>query len=110
MLFLDEHLSQKLVSRLKDIYPGITQSLYAEMLGKLDNEVWEYAKSNNLHIVTKDSKDYKSISDKHGFPPKVIVLKVGNCKVLKIDMILRNNHKKIIEFLNNSTKPILEVR
>ncbi|MCG8328590.1 MAG: DUF5615 family PIN-like protein [Chitinophagales bacterium] len=45
-----------------------------------DEVIWEYAKENNLTIVTKDS----DFSDKilfHIPPPRVIHIKIGNVKM-----------------------------
>lgn len=110
MLFLDEHLSPKLVARLKDIYPGITQSLYEGMLGTLDPDVWRYATKKQLHIITKDGKDFTQLLEKHGSPPKLIILKVGNCSVKKLETILIRKRIEIMDFLNSKNKSLLEIR
>jgi len=36
--------------------------------------VWNYAKSNNLHIISKD-KDFNNIQITEGFPPKIVWIK-----------------------------------
>jgi predicted nuclease of predicted toxin-antitoxin system len=42
-----------------------------------DEEVWEYAKTNNLTIISKDS-DFSNRIIVSNPPPKVIHIKIGN--------------------------------
>jgi predicted nuclease of predicted toxin-antitoxin system len=53
-------------------------------------------------IVTKDA-DFSDICLLHGFPPKVIWIRRGNCKTADIEEILRN-HNDDIEKLNSNKK------
>jgi predicted nuclease of predicted toxin-antitoxin system len=43
-----------------------------------DREIWNYAKSNDFVIVTKDD-DFQGIQSLLGYPPKFIHLTLGNC-------------------------------
>jgi len=45
-----------------------------------DNSIWEYAKTNNLTIVTKDV-DFADRIVNQTPPPKVIHFKIGNMKL-----------------------------
>ncbi len=45
-----------------------------------DKQIWEYAKENDLIIVTKDRDFYDKIMIS-GPPPKVIHIRVGNMKM-----------------------------
>ncbi len=45
-----------------------------------DHEVWNYAKANNLIIVTKDA-DFSARIMLSGPPPKVIHLRMGNMRM-----------------------------
>ena len=53
-LLFDQHLSYKLISRLKDLYPGSQHVKLKNLDTSDDAEIWEYAKKNRLTIVTKD--------------------------------------------------------
>lgn len=45
-----------------------------------DRVIWEYAKSNNLTIVTKD-EDFPLLADRQGsIPPQVVWVRLGNCR------------------------------
>jgi predicted nuclease of predicted toxin-antitoxin system len=45
-----------------------------------DDEIWQYAKENNLIILTKDS-DFSTKVLFKGSPPKVIHFKFGNLRI-----------------------------
>lgn len=61
-----------------------------------DDEIWNYAKENNLTIITKD-KDFSSRILFHTPPPKVIHLKTGNLKLKSLYSYLSENWTTIIE-------------
>lgn len=45
-----------------------------------DTEIWNYARENNLIIVSKDT-DFEKRMLFHNPPPKVISIKIGNCSL-----------------------------
>lgn len=45
-----------------------------------DDKIWDYAKQNNLVIVTKDA-DFSLKVLYNGSPPKVVHFKTGNLKI-----------------------------
>lgn len=62
-----------------------------------DTEIWNYALSINLIIITND-EDFLNFSNIKGFPPKIILLKTGNQSSKYIEeLIIR--HKRDIESL-----------
>ncbi len=73
-----------------------------------DEKVWFFARSHDYTIVTKDS-DFNDLAIYRGVPPKIIWLKVGNCKVAHIEKILRDNYKAIRLFLDEPNSSILEI-
>jgi len=52
-----------------------------------DEEVWEYARNNNLTIITKDS-DFSHRIILHTPPPKIIHIRFGNVKMKEFFSIL----------------------
>lgn len=58
-----------------------------------DSDLWDYAKTNNLTIISKDS-DFSHRILPHDPPPKVIHVKLGNMKMkeffIKINAIWSN--------------------
>jgi predicted nuclease of predicted toxin-antitoxin system len=87
-LLFDENLSPKLPNRLSDIFPNSLHVRDVGMKATIDPIVWDYAKDNNLMIVSKDA-DMHDLSLVFGNPPKVIWLRLGNCSTLQIENLLR---------------------
>ena len=77
-LLLDENLSPKLPRLLATLFPGSAHVRECGLLGKTDEDVWEYARAHGFAIVSKDS-DFQQRSLLHGHPPKLVWLRIGNC-------------------------------
>ena len=99
-LLLDENLSPRLVPSIGDQYPGSTHVENCGLLAAPDEEVWRFALENGFAIVTKDS-DFSERSVLAGCPPKVIWLRIGNCKTVQAELALRNNSSEIKAFLGS---------
>lgn len=50
-------------------------------------EIWDYAKTGNLVIITKD-KDFRLKQIMSDFPPKVVHIKFGNLKLKEFGKII----------------------
>jgi len=72
-LLFDENLSPKLPQRLIDLFPDSLHVRDVGMKATIDPIVWDYAKANDLMIVSKDA-DMHDLSLVVGNPPKVIWL------------------------------------
>jgi predicted nuclease of predicted toxin-antitoxin system len=66
-LLFDENLSPKLPSRLSDLFPNSLHVRDIGMKATIDPIVWDYAKDNNLMLVSKDS-DMHDLSLVFGSP------------------------------------------
>jgi predicted nuclease of predicted toxin-antitoxin system len=82
------------VSQLADLYPDSVHVFTVGLSAALDSEIWEYARANDLIIVTKDA-DFSELGLLRGFPPKVIWIRRGNCSTAEIEELLRENHEAI---------------
>jgi predicted nuclease of predicted toxin-antitoxin system len=89
-LLFDQNLSPRLPRLLTDIYAGSVHMREVGLRDADDTIIWEYAKSYNLTIVSKDS-DFQQRSLLYGSPPKFIWLRVGNCPVKTVEDLLRNH-------------------
>ena len=107
-LLFDNNLSHKLVARLHDIFPGSTHVMLENMDEVQDEIIWEFAKANDFTIVTKDA-DYNEINLINSFPPKVVWLRIGNCKIADLERIVRKNHLIISEFCRDRNLGIIEI-
>ena len=95
-LLLDQNLSHRLVKSLIETYPDSNQVALLNMGDASDQEIWEYAKTNDYVIATKDA-DFYEFSVLLGGPPQVIWLKCGNKpKSVVLDMLL-SSHEQIEE-------------
>jgi predicted nuclease of predicted toxin-antitoxin system len=65
-----------------------------------DEKVWEYARENNLTIITKDS-DFSNKIIFQNAPPKVIHIRFGNLKMNEFFEILTRLWPSIIELNEN---------
>jgi predicted nuclease of predicted toxin-antitoxin system len=105
-LLLDENLSDRVVYKIRDLYPD---SEHVKTLGLINTDdalIWQYAKVNGFVIVSKDA-DFHQRSLVYGHPPKFIYLRIGNSPTSKITQILRDNFEIINEFVDSEVESIL---
>jgi predicted nuclease of predicted toxin-antitoxin system len=96
-LLFDHNLSPKLVGRLVSEFPGSTHVAMHGLDAATDEEIWDFAKSNDLAIVTKDA-DYADMEVIRGFPPKVLWLQIGNCTNDEVEQLLKAQQVTIESF------------
>ncbi|MEH1849232.1 MAG: DUF5615 family PIN-like protein [Nostoc sp.] len=105
-LLLDENLSDRIISQIVDLYPD---SVHVKTLGLTNTDdvvIWEYAKTRDFVIASKDS-DFHQRSLLYGHPPKFIYLRIGNSPTSKIVQILRDNFGIISQFGDSKVESIL---
>ena len=93
-LLFHQNLSHRLVSLLADKFPDSVHVRQLELHEVDDLAIWEYAKSENLVIVTQDS-DFADWNKIRGAPPKIIWLRCGNATVDQIHGKLLHAHDRI---------------
>jgi predicted nuclease of predicted toxin-antitoxin system len=97
-LLLDENLSRRLVPFLRHDYPDSSQVVLEGLASATDMAVWEYAKSHQFVIVTRDA-DFEEMSMVLGQPPKIIWLKTFNQSRAKTLKTLLDSHTEIADAL-----------
>ena len=107
-LLFDNNISHRVIARISDIFPNANHVMLESLDESTDKEVWRFARANSYTIVSKDS-DFNDLAIYHSSPPKIIWIKIGNCKVAQIEKILRDNSDVIKNFLDNSNSTILEI-
>ena len=105
-LLFDENLSPKLPFRLADLFPNSLHVRDVDMKSTIDPIVWDYAKSNDLMIVSKDS-DMHDLSLVFGNPPKVIWIRLGNCSTSQVESLLRRDFEAIALFYQDKYLSLL---
>jgi predicted nuclease of predicted toxin-antitoxin system len=96
-LLIDQNLSPKLVARLADLFPGSAHVQSLSLDKATDDDIWDYAKSNDFVIVTKD-EDYDYLSVLRGTPPKVIWIQLGNCTTAAMESAFRSRASELATF------------
>lgn len=102
-LLFDQNLSPRLPRLLADIYPDCFHVREVGLRDADDSAIWDYARLNDLAIVSKDS-DFQQRSLLYDHPPKFIWLRVGNCPVKTIEDLLRRHSVAIHTFGIDATK------
>lgn len=102
-LLFDQNVSLRLARLLADIYPDSLHIREVGLRDADDTEIWDYAKINGFTIVSKDS-DFQQRSLLYGHPPKFIWLRVGNCPVQVIEVLLRKHSVTIHMFWLDGTR------
>jgi predicted nuclease of predicted toxin-antitoxin system len=105
-LLFDENLSYKLAERLSDIFPDSTHVRNVGLKSSDDPDVWKYAVDNDFAIISKDA-DMHDRSLLFGFPPKVIWVRLGNCKTSDVEELVRREIEIIKRFLEDDIASFL---
>ncbi|SEA34555.1 Predicted nuclease, contains PIN domain, potential toxin-antitoxin system component [Porphyromonadaceae bacterium NLAE-zl-C104] len=108
-LLLDANLSWRSVSILKQYFDDCchVDDIGLSVPAK-DTEIWEYAKQQEMIIVTND-EDFLHLAGIKGFPPKVILLRVGNQSRKHIEQLLINMKSQITLFIDSPEYGVLEL-
>jgi predicted nuclease of predicted toxin-antitoxin system len=105
-LLFDENLSPRLPELLAEIYPGSVHVRDCGLKTANDAEVWEYAKSRGYTIVSKDS-DFQEKSILWGSPPKVIWMRIPNCKTVEVVGFLSQSRLLVERFVAQEVETYL---
>jgi predicted nuclease of predicted toxin-antitoxin system len=108
-LLLDANLSWRSAPVLQQYF---TSCLHLDSAGlnvpASDAEIWEYARKNEMVIVTND-EDFLDISVIKSFPPKVILLRTGNQSRKFVEQILIKMLPEITAFAESVEYGVLEI-
>ncbi len=96
----------RLTNTLEDIFPNTIHVREIGFVEATDTEIWNYAKANDLTIVSKYT-DFQQRSLLLGHPPKVVWLRVGNCPAETVEDLLRKHSISIHTFVLDEKKSYL---
>jgi len=105
-LLIDENLSEALTVSLHDLFPD---SLHIRTLGSggaSDLTVWELARQHDCILLTRD-EDFLRLSILRGAPPKVILIRLGNCPTQDVVHLLMDRFQTIQQFAIHPESTIL---
>ena len=107
-LLFDHNLSRKLSVRLYDLFPDSLHISEVLALRTPDESIWFYARDNDFVVVTKDS-DYRDLSNRLGYPPKVILIRTGNSPNAVVESLIRDHYDEIMAFEQDLARGIIEL-
>lgn len=105
-LLFDQNLSPKLVTRLSSLFPGSTHVQDVRLDTADDIEIWDYARSHDYIIISKDT-DFRDRSVIQASPPRVIWIRRGNCSTDTVEELLRVHYEKIESFAKDPDTDLL---
>ena len=105
----DENVSHRVMRSFQAHFPD---SIHINQAGigdsPKDADIWTYANKTEATIITRDD-DFYQMSLKQGFPPKVIVLRIGNMKKMELTAFLLKFKNDIERFIVNDEVGLLEL-
>lgn len=107
-LLFDQNISHRILDKLTDLFAGSTSVKKEGFINAPDKTIWEFAKKENLAIVTQDS-DFNDLTALNGFPPKIIWIRSGNLNTDEIADLLTKNQNSIQDFLNDDNLGCFEI-
>jgi predicted nuclease of predicted toxin-antitoxin system len=107
-LLIDNNLSHKLCIPLQQFFSEVEHVRDVLAMDADDKNIWDYAKAQGCHILTKDN-DFDDWSVLKGCPPKVIHLLCGNQTTLFILNFIVMNKDTIHKFIAKSEDCILKL-
>ena len=107
-LLFDHNVSPDLVRRLADLFPESSHVFPLNLHTEDDTVVWRYAREHELTVVSKDA-DFAELSMLRGFPPKLIWLRLGNCRTEDVELVLRSNYLSIRQLVEGGESGILSL-
>lgn len=108
-LLFDDNISYRIVKKLFNAFPNCLHVSRAGLaVHAPDRAIWEYARQNNYLIVTFD-EDFEDLSGLYGFPPKVIILRIGSATTPMISQALQAKKVEIEAFYSSDIYGLLEI-
>jgi predicted nuclease of predicted toxin-antitoxin system len=110
-LWLDMQLSPQIAKWITDTFNIKAVSSYKLGLNieKDENIFLKAQQSKNIFILTKD-KDFAELQNRLQSPPKIILLKTGNCTNRKMKVILNEHLLFALEELINTPAEIAVIK
>jgi predicted nuclease of predicted toxin-antitoxin system len=109
-VLLDHNLPARLLPVLRS-WAWVTQAEHVADLGWADADdrfIWKAPSTQPTVIFTKD-KDFGVLSATLGYPPKVVLLRVGNCSTVDLEKHFIHRASEVALFTVDASKGLLLV-
>lgn len=108
-LLFDENLSPRLVGLLGESFPNSLHIDGAGLRGRLDGDIWAFARDQGLVLVSKDN-DFRQLSFLRGAPPKVMWLRIGNAPTRMAADLLTSRKPDVESFVCDNDAALLIIQ
>lgn len=105
-LLFDENLAPRLARDLADLFPDSGHVRDLNLQTASDEEIWAQAADGCFVIVTKDD-DFRQRGFLRGHPPKVIWVRLGNCRTADVATLLRAREADVHAFIDDPQLALL---
>jgi len=109
MIIIDENLSDKLVNKLRDLFPDLLHVKQLGLTRTKDSVIWQYAQRQSIRAILSADSDLVTLAIELGTPPKVIQIAECNFTTSEVADLLRQQAVRITRFLA-SEKPVLVLK
>jgi predicted nuclease of predicted toxin-antitoxin system len=97
-LLFDQNLAPRLARDLADLFPDSAYVRDLHLQAASDEHICVQAAAGGFVIVTKDD-DFRQRSFLRGHPPKVIWVRLGNCRTADVAGLLRAREADVRAFI-----------
>jgi predicted nuclease of predicted toxin-antitoxin system len=102
-LLLDQHLSWRLGTLLIPAFEAVAHVRALGLAESDDAEIFAWARTHDHAVVTKDA-DFSDLVVRHGPPPLVVWLRLGNAGTERLAAVLvAHRHRLELEARNSQT-------
>lgn len=108
-LLFDNNISYRIIKKLQHLDIELIH-VSSTILNKPaeDIDIWNFSKANDFTIVSFD-EDFEELELMHSFPPKIILLKLGNVSTNYIAKYLSKNISVVVDFYNSEKLGLLKL-
>jgi predicted nuclease of predicted toxin-antitoxin system len=99
-LLFDQNISFRITRKLQYYFQGCVHISDCNLSNSEDSDIWNFARKNDMAIVTFDS-DFYDISIINGHPPKIIWIRTGNLATGELVKLFIDKQLIINSFLNS---------
>jgi predicted nuclease of predicted toxin-antitoxin system len=99
-LLFDQNISYRIHNQLHSSFSECKSVRDLDLVDATDHEIWNFARSNDYHILTFDA-DFSDIASILGVPPKIVWLRTGNMPTKLLVDLLKKHETVIKDFILN---------
>jgi len=92
-----------------DIFPDSKHVKDLQLENEDDLKIWEFAKTHDFVIATKDA-DFIDIINLKGHPPYLIWVRTDNVKAKNIEKVIRDNAIRILNSLEAQKMGVIQIK